>query len=54
MYKKTDGSLFYIKLLGKYKIANSQNIALDIKPWKVDRKQKEYCDVCSTFILLHK
>jgi len=26
---KADGKLFYVKLLGKYKIANSENISLD-------------------------
>jgi len=32
MYKTTDDNLFYTKLLSNYKIANSQNIPLDIKP----------------------
>jgi len=38
MYKTTDDNLFYTKLLSNYKIANSQNIPLDIKPWNVNRK----------------
>jgi len=33
------------ELQDKYKIAKSRNVPLDSIPWKVNRKNKTYCDV---------
>jgi len=45
IYIKTLRQEILYKLLGKYKIAKSKISSLNIIPWKVNRKWKEYCDV---------